>query len=119
MKGNLEPVEYFENNVITAKGEERVIAWHNTLLRDEDNNIVGTLSSGQDVTDLKTLRGLLPICMYCKKIRNDEGYYEKIEKYISKHSEAEFSHGMCPDCLKEQYPHVADDVIEKMNKRVK
>lgn len=57
------------------------------------------------VTDLevalkqvKQLRGLLPICMYCKKIRNDGDYWQQVETYISDHSEAEFSHGICPGC---------------------
>lgn len=47
---------------------------------------------------VKQLRGLLPICMYCKKIRKDEGYWQQVEAYIGEHSEAEFSHGICPDC---------------------
>ena len=50
------------------------------------------------VASVRTLSGLLPICMYCKKIRNDQGYWDRIEKYISEHSNAELSHGMCPDC---------------------
>lgn len=56
---------------------------------------------------VKQLRGLLPICMYCKKIRKDEDYWQQVETYISEHSEAEFSHGICPDCyeklLKSQF----------------
>lgn len=47
---------------------------------------------------VKQLRGLLPICMYCKKIRNDGDYWQQVETYISDHSEAEFSHGICPGC---------------------
>lgn len=47
---------------------------------------------------VKQLRGLLPICMYCKRIRNDKDYWQQVETYISDHSEAEFSHGICPDC---------------------
>jgi phosphoserine phosphatase RsbU/P len=47
---------------------------------------------------VKKLRGLLPICMYCKRIRNDKDYWQQVEAYISDHSEAEFSHGICPDC---------------------
>jgi PAS domain S-box-containing protein len=50
------------------------------------------------LTKVRTLSGLLPICMYCKKIRNDQGYWDRIEKYVSEHSDAQFSHGMCPDC---------------------
>ena len=48
--------------------------------------------------ELKALKGILPICSFCKKIRDDKGYWNQIEAYISEHSEAEFSHGMCPEC---------------------
>jgi PAS domain S-box-containing protein len=53
---------------------------------------------------VKTLNGLLPICASCKKIRNDEGYWEQVEIYIRSRSDAEFTHGICPDCVKELYP---------------
>ena len=49
---------------------------------------------------VRTLHGLIPICAWCKKIRNDEGYWQQLEAYISEHTEADFSHGMCPDCFK-------------------
>ena len=53
---------------------------------------------------IKILSGLLPICASCKKIRDDKGYWNRIETYIHDHSEAEFSHGICPDCAKKLYP---------------
>ncbi len=53
---------------------------------------------------VKLLSGLLPICSHCKKIRDDKGYWEDVAVYIRDHSEAEFSHGICPDCVKEFYP---------------
>ncbi len=56
------------------------------------------------LNEIKVLRGILPICSICKKIRNDDGYYEQIESYIHKHSEADFSHTICPSCLKKHYP---------------
>jgi hypothetical protein len=52
---------------------------------------------------IKILSGLLPICSYCKKIRDDQGYWQQLEKYISEHSEAVFSHGICPSCRKEHF----------------
>ncbi len=55
------------------------------------------------IDHVKTLRGLLPICSHCKKIRDDSGYWRQIEVYISQHSEAGFSHGICPDCLDHHY----------------
>ena len=53
--------------------------------------------------DVKTLSGLLPICSNCKKIRDDKGYWNQIERYIQEYSEAKFSHGICPDCCEELY----------------
>jgi hypothetical protein len=55
---------------------------------------------------VKTLSGLLPICSSCKKIRDDQGYWKQIEIYIKDHSEADFSHGICPDCWKRLYPNI-------------
>jgi len=56
--------------------------------------------------ELKTLKGLLPICSSCKKIRDDQGYWNQIETYISDHSDAEFTHSICPDCIKKLYPQI-------------
>lgn len=56
--------------------------------------------------EIKQLRGILPICSYCKSIRNDEGFWQKVETYIREHSEAEFSHGICPECLRTRYPEI-------------
>jgi CheY-like chemotaxis protein len=56
------------------------------------------------LVEIKTLSGLLPICASCKKIRDDQGYWTQLESYISEHSEAEFTHGCCPDCMKKLYP---------------
>jgi len=50
---------------------------------------------------------LLPICAACKKIRDDRGYWQSVEVYIRDHSDAEFSHSICPDCMTKQYPEVA------------
>ena len=55
---------------------------------------------------IKTLEGIIPICCVCKKVRDDKGYWERIEAYLSRHSEAMFSHGICPDCAKEHYPEL-------------
>jgi len=58
----------------------------------------------QALLEVKKLRGYLPICASCKKIRDDQGYWNQIESYIRDHSEIEFSHGLCPDCAKKLYP---------------
>jgi K+-sensing histidine kinase KdpD len=58
------------------------------------------ISELQDaLANVKTLSGLLPICSWCKKVRDDKGYWQAVEAYVSMHSEAEFSHGICPDCI--------------------
>jgi len=58
------------------------------------------------LADVKTLSGLLPICSVCKKIRDDKGYWNQIEAYIHKHSGTRFSHGICPDCVRDVYPEL-------------
>jgi PAS domain S-box-containing protein len=54
--------------------------------------------------ELKNLRGLLPICTHCKKIKDGKGYWEKVERYLSEHAEVDFSHGLCPECAAKLYP---------------
>lgn len=71
-------------------------------LQIEKNRLEAALSQ------IKTLSGLLPICANCKKIRDDQGYWNQIESYIRDHSDARFTHGICPECLKELYPELAD-----------
>ena len=63
--------------------------------------------------EVKVLSGLIPICMDCKKIRDDRGFWNQLETYISKHSEAKFSHGICPDCIKSKHPEVYESIKEK------
>lgn len=61
------------------------------------------------LSEVKVLRGLIPICASCKKIRNDGGFWQQLEEYLSEHSEAEFSHGLCQPCIKKLYPGVYRD----------
>jgi AmiR/NasT family two-component response regulator len=56
--------------------------------------------------EIKTLRGILPLCSFCKKIRTPEGIWENVDVYIHTHTEADISHGLCPDCLREHYPEI-------------
>lgn len=72
------------------------------------------LLSLEDVSELVQLSGLLPICASCKKIRDDKGHWGQIEQYISSHSEAKFTHGICPDCASSLYPeYFKKDVTEQ------
>ncbi len=67
------------------------------------------------MTEIKTLSGLLPICASCKKVRADSGYWHQIEEYITEHSEARFSHGICPDCIERLYPGLSSDEEEALD----
>jgi PAS domain S-box-containing protein len=76
-------------------------------VEQEREDLIEELQSALE--KIRTLRGLLPICAHCKKVRDDEGYWKQVEVYITEHSLAEFSHGICPDCLKTYY----SDLMEK------
>jgi len=104
--------------------------WHTSSavpFENEAGNIVGLYGIARDITDrkkkeeelkdlisklqnaakeIKTLRGIIPICSYCKKIRDDKGYWNQIESYIQQNSEAQFSHGLCQECAKKLYPEL-------------
>jgi len=58
------------------------------------------------LAEIKTLRGILPLCSYCKKIRDDKGFWEQVDVYIHKHSQADISHSICPECMKEHFPDI-------------
>jgi PAS domain S-box-containing protein len=73
----------------------------------EREHLVGELQ--RLLGEVKTLSGLLPICSYCKKIRDDKGYWNQIEHYIGQHSSANFTHSVCPDCARHQYAEFLDD----------
>jgi hypothetical protein len=57
------------------------------------------------LAQVKLLSGVLPICAHCKKIRDDQGYWNQLEVFIQDHAEVEFSHGLCPACLEQYFPH--------------
>lgn len=67
----------------------------------------------ETLAEIKALRGILPICSFCKNIRNDEGYYEQLESYIHKHSGVDFSHTICPSCMQKHYPEEYDYFMKK------
>ncbi len=113
----------FEIEERTKDGHELWVNLTLTPRLDESGQVVGILGIGQDITErkraekerevlqkrlqdalTKILRGFLPICARCKKIRDDRGNWVQIEGYIRDHTEAEFSHGLCPACAKELYP---------------
>jgi PAS domain S-box-containing protein len=105
-------------------GEITDVLYNASVYRDEDGKVLGVFAAARDVTQrkqaeealrekveelrqaldqIKTLRGIVPICMGCKKIRDDAGYWQQVEVYVRNHSEAEFSHAFCPECLQKAY----------------
>ena len=97
--------------------QDRLLLARNTLKTEIKERIQTEKVKEQLISNLQeafdtanTLSGLLPICAYCKNIRDDKGYWNRIETYIQNHSDAEFSHGMCPDCFKEHHPDLQGDV---------
>jgi len=65
------------------------------------------------MAEIRELRTLVPICSYCKNVRNDKGYWERVEKYVEDRYPAEFSHGICPDCVRKHFPEFYEDEREK------
>ncbi|MCF8083664.1 MAG: PAS domain S-box protein [Deltaproteobacteria bacterium] len=115
--------------VTTGEGEKRLLEYNNTLrtdgvrepivramvwdvteqkkLEQEREKLVQDLQKA--LSEVKTLSGLLPICSTCKKIRDDTGYWRQIESYMHDHTGADFSHSICPDCMKKLYPEYCDE----------
>lgn len=78
-----------------------------TVLREREAALERALAERDEaLAEARTLRGLLPICANCKHIRDDQGQWQQIEKYVSERSEAKFTHGICPDCAKRLYPDI-------------
>ena len=99
-----------------GKLESQVVDYQNNLeriVKDRTRELTDALS------EIKTLRGIIPICSNCKQIRDDEGLWSQIETYISDHSEAEFTHGYCPECVKELYPDMHGRIMKKIEDKKK
>lgn len=73
-------------------------------IEQEKENLIVRLQTTLD--EVKTLRGIIPICSFCKKIRDDKGYWNRVETYVAERTEADFSHALCPDCSREHYPQL-------------
>jgi PAS domain S-box-containing protein len=121
--------ELFEKEELAMHRDTGEQRWHLTSkipLMDSQGNVTGIVGIARDITeqkrteavrerlikelqdaiaDIKVLSGLVPICSNCKKIRDDKGYWTQLEGYIQAHSQAKFSHGVCPDCMVKLYPN--------------
>ncbi len=121
-------VEQLETERVGKDGIPLDVCLTISAIRDSDGKIIGASSIAYDATErkkmeaerthlikhlnetlakVKTLSGMLPICASCKKIRDDRGYWQKLETFLHNHSSAEFSHSMCPECMQRLYPQFA------------
>jgi PAS domain S-box-containing protein len=116
MSGLGERPRNFDISLSPLKNRQGEITGQLVILRDvtvrrqlemEREALIDELQNA--LRDIKTLRGLLPICAHCKKIRDDDGYWYQVEEFIHEHSDADFSHGICPDCAKTMYPEYFPD----------
>lgn len=122
---NDEAVIDLEESFHNSDGSEGTVLTSKVPLKDKDGNVFGLLGICTDISErkklerenqalitelkeviskVKTLSGFLPICSNCKGIRDDKGYWNKIEEYIQKHSDADFTHSICPQCAEKLYP---------------
>ena len=122
------PIEHFETMRVRKDGVAVDVYLAISPIKDADGRLMGASSIAYDITErkkiedertkmiqelnetlskVKTLSGLLPICASCKKIRDDHGYWQKLETFVHEHSNAEFSHSICPDCMERLYPDFA------------
>jgi len=136
------PMFRLEKRYMTKSGEALWVDLTVTAIRGQNEEVLYALGMVEDISrrklaeqererlvrDLqqaldraKTLHGLLPMCAWCKKIRNDKGYWQKVETYVQENSSAAFTHGICPECLKKVDPATAVEVFErdKESKRLK
>ncbi len=126
-------VQVYEYQVQSKSQQaKRHVVFHKATFEHADGRLGGIIGGIMDITarkdaemqkelviaelrqamhKVKLLSGMFPICANCKKIRDDKGYWNQIEAYIHDHSEAEFSHSICPDCMKTLYPEFCDDSI--------
>jgi methyl-accepting chemotaxis protein len=97
-------VEVFKKTLLTL--DKNVLDLEN--ISNERARLIVKLQ--KTLEEVRKLREIIPICSYCKNIRNDQGYYEEVWTYFSKYSDADFSHTICPDCLKKYHPEIAEEV---------
>ena len=97
------------NNGATYRGQKLIFCICRDITENKKNakEREALIKKLQDaLAEIKTLRGILPLCSYCNKIRDDKGYWEQVDIYIRKYSEADISHSICPECLKKHFPGV-------------
>ena len=125
-----EAVLNIEEPYHNSDGSEGTVLTSKVPLRDKDGNVFGILGICSDISDrkklelknetliaelqnalseIKTLSGLIPICSNCKGVRDDKGYWNELEEYLKTHSDADFTHSICPNCAKVLYPELYEE----------
>jgi len=96
--------------IILFLGSRKIAVTINHKRQEEEKRKKLIIELNDALDHVKTLRGIVPICSGCKKIRDDKGYWQQVETYISKHTDAQFTHGLCEDCMKKYYPDLSDHI---------
>ena len=104
--GNVIAVVEYVRNITKRKNAEK-----------KQNTLIKKLNKA--ISEIKTLKGILPLCSYCKKIRDDKGYWEQVDTYIHENTDADISHGICPDCLKAHFPSHYEEIKNDKTSKVK
>jgi PAS domain S-box-containing protein len=131
LKGEI-PLFQLEKRYVKKNRENLWVNLTATVIKDQEGKVLYAIGMVDDITErkaaeqererlisqlkealanIKTLKGLLPICAWCKKIRDDGGYWNKVEDYIKEHTDASFTHGICPECLKKVDPETYQDLL--------
>lgn len=126
-----EAVQQLDTERLRKDGSIVMVCITSSTIKDSQGRVIGASFLSYDVTErkkmeserdrlishlnemlakVKTLGGLLPICASCKKVRDDQGYWQQLETFVREHSGAEFSHSICPDCMQELYPQYASQI---------
>jgi len=117
VQGNIRYIDEWRWYLVVEKSEQKVTAGIHrilifSLLVCVLVTLLITILVNSSITKyqkrIEVLRGILPICAHCGKVRDDKGYWSKVESFVAKHTEAEFSHSICPVCMDKFYPDAAE-----------
>lgn len=121
---NLPNEDFLNNYILLSQEYEKLLKLTVKVTKISDKYQIKLLHANEKIEkqkkelekaleEIKTLSGFIPICSHCKKVRDDKGYWNQVEQYISKHSEAKFSHAICPDCMRKLYPKQYKKIQER------
>jgi ABC-type multidrug transport system fused ATPase/permease subunit len=100
---------YITITLLSLIGEELRNRIHERLKKSNQEKEEAIQKLNKSLREIKTLQGILPICLHCKKIRDDDGYWQAVDQYIHTRTDVRFSHALCPECMKKHYPEYTDE----------